>query len=1320
MDSGHKRSSRNFENVLNDLAESVKTSRTYRKQSTQTAFPSLFRRAALVTDFAVDELGVEDVAAKDADALMDLSAPTVQEDRVRWVMPDDLRRRVLDQIQSEGNLRDELNAIPVRPKNPQQAAFEQIVNDSFSLEGRDEIEPLAAFQVAASWFSKSPSSITEEAIKGRIRWLNLIKPFRDLVNGNFQGRADELDELSDYVGALDASGFLEFSRRALRSIFSIREEPPLMIHGPGGIGKSTLLAQFILMHAGVVESGRLPFVYIDFDRSRISPERPLSLLFDALDQMEAQYPEHAKHFGGLRESWSRGLAEAQKRISGFRYTTSNAGDSTFDFRARAVSEFAKALEAIDIKDRPFLLFLDTFERVRFSSDHTRTEFWSLLDHFQEQHPYLRIVVSGRAPVGAEPDVEPGEKQAFDLRTRKLELKGLSKKAAIACLEGAEVDPADAKTIAERITPEKFGVSPLSLRVAAAVWHRRRKDGEVDIVDDDFWADLQAGRIQDQLIERYLNNLTDGDLQRLVNPGFVLRRINKTLIREVLAEPCGVDIMNDGEAEVLFDQLRKAIDLVASTDDVDDDVVPRTEVRQVILSLMEELEQEKVSQIHANARSWYEKVSDDAIESGQSRLGARMRAEELYHRLMLGGEESVVKQRWLESAAEYLTDVDDEMKPAGLALLKTLRHEHVSEQLNQAASQATWEAAIENQIKHEKDAGKRLALATQRKERSPGSRIYALHAIALRDLQRTQEALEVVRNGLASFTPEASSAERCDLLLLGAELCLEVSDSDKAREMLAAARTIADRREDPQRLLRVGLEMLDTVQADSDAETNERTEREADEVMRQALAMQDRRALRNNLNLIVRVIARAGYRLPEAVMAGIRAGVLEQLEQSDLRDLARKMAAYDRSNSARQGQPTGHVALEVGIPFQGNANQAWQSFFTNLLTLAPTVLEQAFARFGLAEAEPFLHRVCDAVSRSLAESPQLERIVDSSSAGNWWPWRRVSGKRLSAIAAALDSALDLDQLRELLDVGLDIRLETFLASSRKGSTESMYRVVSQAYDQGWLDGLMMLARFARPRSGRLLEVSSRLGTGTLIFDKKALERLSRVHTGLALDAKMLAAADPRVCRVMIDGATRGTGFLVGPDRIVSTYHVLEPLLEVPESSVVFNFDLAVSRNGSELDAGTSYRPAGGQAPVVASDDPESGVVLIATEGFPGDDPVGGKIYRTIQQTRRGWVDMQRRHLEDDQHHGLVLLHYPEGRRLTAEIEVQSPTIADGQLTYVANTAPGSSGAPIFDGNMRLIGVHQGRHNKQSWGTSIDFILERFAELDVLESIGHDLE
>src|SRR5262249_6946535 len=154
-----------------------------------------------------------------------------------------------------------------RPQNPVQDALVELINSKTrpSLEGRS-LDQLLGLARATDWLTGAAKNLpSRDELLARIERERLLKPFRRLLSRGFLGRADTLAELHAFL----------LSEEATSSI--------LFLHGPGGVGKSTLLARFITEVASLETVGTkrekppCPFVYLDMDRVVLDPKDPLSL-----------------------------------------------------------------------------------------------------------------------------------------------------------------------------------------------------------------------------------------------------------------------------------------------------------------------------------------------------------------------------------------------------------------------------------------------------------------------------------------------------------------------------------------------------------------------------------------------------------------------------------------------------------------------------------------------------------------------------------------------------------------------------------------------------------------------------------------------------------------------------------------------------------------------------------------------------------------------------------------------------------------------------------------------------------------------------------
>jgi hypothetical protein len=236
-----------------------------------------------------------------------------------------------------------------------------------------------------------------ERLRDRIDLLTLLEPLELLAGPDFVGRKAELAVIADFLAREQVPPVP--SKRGRTAPARPRPEGRrlLVLYGPGGIGKSTLVAKVLLDLGGrdTPAASRVPFAYLDFDRPSVeATNQCLILLIEVLAQIGVEFPEAKGSCNRIREDWARVLEVPR-------------GKRHFSL-SRAVDELVTMLEQLDLARRGLVLVLDTFEVVQYrSSEEVARRRPGGRRRARGDHPHVRPAARGRS---ARRRVGPGAPQ----------------------------------------------------------------------------------------------------------------------------------------------------------------------------------------------------------------------------------------------------------------------------------------------------------------------------------------------------------------------------------------------------------------------------------------------------------------------------------------------------------------------------------------------------------------------------------------------------------------------------------------------------------------------------------------------------------------------------------------------------------------------------------------------------------------------------------------------------------------------------------------------------------------------------------------------
>ncbi|WP_329285061.1 trypsin-like peptidase domain-containing protein [Streptomyces sp. NBC_00691] len=645
---------------------------------------------------------------------------------------------------------------------------------------RDDVEELSDTLQAVLWLSRVPGVTglpSVEAVQHRLETARLLRPMHRLIQGTFHGRTPELDSLHAYIALPEEPA-----------------EPPVLLHGVGGIGKSTLLAKFLVDALAASPTG-FPFAYIDFARPTLSVHEPATVIAEMARQLGVHLPGLRPSFEALADECERTAASQRgerdelDELHQLAVTRATLGrDYSTEFHARAsaheqdLAHRIAALVAEAVRPAPggspppLVVVIDSFEEAQYRGSPVLGRMWAIWTALRAAYSRLRFIVSGRAPI---------DHPARVLTPRTMELTELDHQASVDLLMSSGVaDEALAEDLADRI-----GGHPLSLKLAARTAASARADAPAlggllrGLPSRRRYFDRQVDQmlIQGTLYDRILKHIAEDDLRALVQAGLALRFITPELVRDVLAGPAGLRVESAGEARRLYGLLTSRVDLMEPAGP--DAIRHRADLRAIMLRLSDSARTDLMRAVDHSAVAHYAALD-----------GSRNRAEEIYHRLRLGENPRTVEARWEPGVAAHLGgSTHREMPDRSAAFLLGRIGGHVPDQIMTGADQEDWERIAAREVEdlltqgYVEAAAQRLA---ERRPWTPCSRLHALLAETLARSGRTAEARATAERAVDGAVRAGCAETQLELLQLSARLAQDTGDFADADRDLQEAEDIA--------------------------------------------------------------------------------------------------------------------------------------------------------------------------------------------------------------------------------------------------------------------------------------------------------------------------------------------------------------------------------------------------------------------------------------------------------------------------------------------------------------------------------------------------
>jgi len=227
-------------------------------------------------------------------------------------------------------------------------------------------------------------------------------------------------------------------------------------------------------------------------------------------------------------------------------------------------------------------------------------------------------------------------------------------------------------------------------------------------------------------------------------------------------------------------------------------------------------------------------------------------------------------------------------------------------------------------------------------------------------------------------------------------------------------------------------------------------------------------------------------------------------------------------------------------------------------------------------------------------------------------------------------------------------------------------------------------------------------------ERILNEFALFHNPMEFRYK-LAESEAKVVRVDIDDIGQGTGFLVGPDLVLTNYHVIEPAIEnLSRVTVLCDYKFVPKNEGMLLSKGRTIRLAENGLLAQSNHNPvedelsqtgaeQHNPPLLDFALIRLSEPIGSQGLGETGEgdEQRGWYKLPIASHSFQPTAGLFILGHPQlegdadagALKLTLSMPCSAELISNGQrLRHGVNTEGGNSGSPILNQTFLPVALH----------------------------------
>lgn len=195
---------------------------------------------------------------------------------------------------------------------------------------------------------------------------------------------------------------------------------------------------------------------------------------------------------------------------------------------------------------------------------------------------------------------------------------------------------------------------------------------------------------------------------------------------------------------------------------------------------------------------------------------------------------------------------------------------------------------------------------------------------------------------------------------------------------------------------------------------------------------------------------------------------------------------------------------------------------------------------------------------------------------------------------------------------------------------------------------------------------------------------------------LSQIERRVCRVELEGNALGTGFLVGPDTVLTNWHVFEAAKKQGKPDLLgCRFDYEVLPDGTTQPGQLVMLQAAGlldsspYSPAEATNKPDNPPPTTAELDYALLRLASRVGEQQVQGAARGWIALPKAVLPLAADVPILIVQHPQGSPMKLAMDTQAVIGLNGngtRINYRTNTDPGSSGSPVFSMDWDIVALH----------------------------------